>query len=551
MTVASLATITQVVPSIRPMPVTIPAPGASSSYRPVAASGLSSRNAEPGSSRRSIRSRTGSLPRSRWRAIERSSPPAPRSATAAWRARRSSTRAAIASWLARASGGRGIEPAAQDGHVRDDRSRALGLDAGGWYRDDVYVIRRIEPCRWRDGWSVQARRRAGLTQRAACGEVRASRRRRSPASNGAGWTRGSARSTACSKPAASASRSMPRLGIGVDRTQIRALLRLTPIRTTGASRSRTISTSSSCVGPSDESPNERAPAPPSRPDPSGRCSTRVSGSCSSAGLAAQVHGSPSLTGDVDICFALDGDNLDRLAAALDVARVRSAAACPSRRLRRRLDARALRAGDVFTLDHAVRRSRPPRPPGSRPRLRRRCIEPSITAEILGDEVRVASLDDLMAMKRAAGRPKDRIELEILGALARGARSSATEVQPRRLRQAPGPPRGRCADGQAPPTPMPCDRARAADAATGNSADGAVMPCRSTGRARQVGCRPAPRRRPHGRRSSRGWPADAPASAQATRRCDTRSSRDRRTSVDGLMRCRTAGPADQLATMTCE
>ena len=29
---------------------------------------------------------------------------------------------------------------------------------------------------------------------------------------------------------------------------------------------------------------------------------------------------------------------------------------------------------------------------------------------------VASLDALMEMKRAAGRPKDRIELEILGAL---------------------------------------------------------------------------------------------------------------------------------------
>jgi hypothetical protein len=29
---------------------------------------------------------------------------------------------------------------------------------------------------------------------------------------------------------------------------------------------------------------------------------------------------------------------------------------------------------------------------------------------------VASLDDLIRMKRAAGRPKDRVELEILGAL---------------------------------------------------------------------------------------------------------------------------------------
>ena len=45
MTVASLATMTHVVPSIRAIPVTIPAPGASSSYRPPAARGLSSRKA--------------------------------------------------------------------------------------------------------------------------------------------------------------------------------------------------------------------------------------------------------------------------------------------------------------------------------------------------------------------------------------------------------------------------------------------------------------------------------------------------------------------------
>jgi hypothetical protein len=32
------------------------------------------------------------------------------------------------------------------------------------------------------------------------------------------------------------------------------------------------------------------------------------------------------------------------------------------------------------------------------------------------ELQVVGLDDLMRMKRAAGRPKDRVELEILGAL---------------------------------------------------------------------------------------------------------------------------------------
>src|SRR5262245_8387756 len=91
------------VPSTVPMPVTMPALGASASYRPFAASGLNSRNGEPGSSSRSIRSRTGSLPRSRCRAMDRSSPPAPRSLTCAWRARRSATSAHIASWLARVS----------------------------------------------------------------------------------------------------------------------------------------------------------------------------------------------------------------------------------------------------------------------------------------------------------------------------------------------------------------------------------------------------------------------------------------------------------------
>ena len=131
------------------------------------------------------------------------------------------------------------------------------------------------------------------------------------------------------------------------------------------------------------------------------------------GLASQVHGSPSLTLDVDICFALDRDNLERLARVLaDIAAIRRdlpvGVTAP-------LDVRALRAGDVFTLrtrygdlDLLAR----PDPGFDHDILAMQAI----SAEILGVVVRVASLDDLMAMKRAAGRPKDRIELEILGAL---------------------------------------------------------------------------------------------------------------------------------------
>jgi len=132
------------------------------------------------------------------------------------------------------------------------------------------------------------------------------------------------------------------------------------------------------------------------------------------GFASQVHGSPSLTQDVDICFALDRENLRRIAAVLgDLAAVRRD--MPRDALALPIDDRALRAGDVFTL-----RTRfgdldllaHPDPGLDYEQLR----EHSIAAEILGIKVRVSSLDDLLSMKRAAGRPKDRIELEILGAL---------------------------------------------------------------------------------------------------------------------------------------
>src|SRR5262249_24439520 len=94
LTVASLATITHSWPSITPIPVTMPADGACPSYMSQAARAPSSRNALPGSSRRSTRSRAGSLPRERWASIALS--PAPR-ATKAVRSRSSATSASICS----------------------------------------------------------------------------------------------------------------------------------------------------------------------------------------------------------------------------------------------------------------------------------------------------------------------------------------------------------------------------------------------------------------------------------------------------------------------
>jgi hypothetical protein len=43
-------------------------------------------------------------------------------------------------------------------------------------------------------------------------------------------------------------------------------------------------------------------------------------------------------------------------------------------------------------------------------------ERAILVDFDGFDVMVASLDDLIRMKQAAGRPKDLIEVEVLGAL---------------------------------------------------------------------------------------------------------------------------------------
>lgn len=133
------------------------------------------------------------------------------------------------------------------------------------------------------------------------------------------------------------------------------------------------------------------------------------------GLAAQAHGSTSLTNDLDICYARDSVNLSALADVLaDLAAVRrglpaDAPAMPP------LDARTLRAGGLFTLttrfgDFDLLAD--PDPGLDYSMLVGGAI-PTVSA---GVPVLAAGLDDLMAMKRAAGRPKDRIELEILGAL---------------------------------------------------------------------------------------------------------------------------------------
>lgn len=131
------------------------------------------------------------------------------------------------------------------------------------------------------------------------------------------------------------------------------------------------------------------------------------------GLAAQAHGSPLITEDLDICFDLDRDNLDRVAAVLqELTAVRRG--LPDG-VQAPLDRRALRSGDVFTLrtrfgdlDLLAR----PDPGLDHRQLRSRAVR----YDFQGLEVWIADIEDVIAMKRAAGRPKDLLALEILGAL---------------------------------------------------------------------------------------------------------------------------------------
>ncbi len=131
------------------------------------------------------------------------------------------------------------------------------------------------------------------------------------------------------------------------------------------------------------------------------------------GVAARLHGSPSLTRDVDVCYARDVDNVDRLAQVL--ARLHARLRGVDDPVPFLLDSRTLLAGANFTFATDVGDLdvlAVPAGVGGYDELAANAER----MDLEGLTVLVASLDDLMRMKRASGRAKDRAEVEILAAL---------------------------------------------------------------------------------------------------------------------------------------
>lgn len=131
------------------------------------------------------------------------------------------------------------------------------------------------------------------------------------------------------------------------------------------------------------------------------------------GVAGRILGSPVVTMDLDVCYARDRPNLVALAKTLGRVHARLRGASPD--VPFRLDAETLRMGDSFTFVTDFGAFDVLGTPSGTQGYED-LVRTALSVDIDGMVVRVASIDDVIRMKRAAGRPKDLIEIETLGAL---------------------------------------------------------------------------------------------------------------------------------------
>ena len=138
------------------------------------------------------------------------------------------------------------------------------------------------------------------------------------------------------------------------------------------------------------------------------------------GLAAVAQGSAIATFDVDVAYARDRANLERLAGTLSEIGARLRGAPPD--LPFTPDAETLQAGSHFTFETRYGSFDILSDPVGAPKYQQ-LRDAAVATEIDGEGVLVASLEHLIAMKEATGRNKDKY-------MAREYRTLADEIRRR-------------------------------------------------------------------------------------------------------------------------
>jgi hypothetical protein len=124
------------------------------------------------------------------------------------------------------------------------------------------------------------------------------------------------------------------------------------------------------------------------------------------GVAGGVHGSSLSTYDVDLAYSRESGNLEKLAAVLGSLEAKLRGAPPD--VPFVLDAKTLAAGANFTFTTTMGSVDILGDPAGAPPYER-LRSGSTVIDVEGRQIRVASLDHLIAMKEAAGRPKDKLQ----------------------------------------------------------------------------------------------------------------------------------------------
>lgn len=128
------------------------------------------------------------------------------------------------------------------------------------------------------------------------------------------------------------------------------------------------------------------------------------------GVAVEIHGYARFTKDLDIVYATNGANLERLGKVLVElgARLRGI----EEEVPFVPDMRTLRRAQMLTLDTPLGSLDLLVDPKGSARYEE-MRERALTVDLDGIEVRVVALEDLLSMKRAARRPQDVADVDAL------------------------------------------------------------------------------------------------------------------------------------------